>query len=89
MKQLDHPCFPFVSGICTDSKPDLLVMQFCSVEGKAYTLHRTLQSCTLLLKNQEWFDVIMQLLEAFKLLHSSCLIDQDITGDNILITYTM
>ena len=62
-------------------------MQFCSVEGKAYTLHRTLQSRTLLLKNQEWFDVIIQLLEAFKLLHSSCLIHQDIKGDNILITY--
>ena len=87
MKQLDHPCFPFVYGICTESKPYLLVMQFCSVEGKAYTLHRALQSHTLLLKNQEWFDVILQLLEAFKLLHSSCLIHQDIKGDNILITY--
>ena len=86
MKQLDHPCFPFVYGIYTESKPFLLVMQFCSVEGKAYTLHRALQSRTLL-KNQEWFDVILQLLEAFKLLHSSCLIHQDIKGDNILITY--
>ena len=87
VKQLVHPCFPFVYGICTESKPYLLVMQFCSVEGKAYTLHRALQSHTLLLKNQEWFDVILQLLEAFKLLHSSCLIHQDIKGDNILITY--
>lgn len=85
MKQLDHPCFPFVYGICTESKPYLLVMQFCSVEGKAYTLHRALQSCTFS-KNQEWFDVILQLLEAFKLLHSSCLIHQDIKDDNILIT---
>ena len=86
MKELDHPCFPIVYGICTESKPYLLVMQFCSVEGMSYTLHRTLQSRTLL-KNQEWFRVIMQLLEAFKLLHSSCLIHQDIKGDNILITY--
>lgn len=85
MKQLDHPCFPFIYGICTESKPYLVVMQFCSVEGKAYTLHRALQSRTLL-KNQKWFDVILQLLEAFKLLHSSCLIHQDIKDDNILIT---
>ena len=86
MKELYHPCFPIVYGICTESKPYLLVMQFCSVEGMSYTLHRTLQSRTLL-KSQEWFRVIMQLLEAFKLLHSSCLIHQDIKGDNILITY--
>lgn len=87
MKQLDHPCFPFVYGICTESKPYLLVMQFCSVEGEGYTLHRALQSHTLFLKKQEWVDVTRQLLEAFKLLHSSCLIHQDIKGDNILITY--
>ena len=86
MKHLDHPCFPFVYGICTESKPYLLIMQFCTLEGKAYTIQRALQSCTLLLKNQEWFDVIYQLLEALKLLHSSCLIHQDIKGDNILIT---
>ena len=35
-------------------------MQFRSVEGKAYTFHRTLQSHTLL-KNQEWFYVIMHI----------------------------
>ena len=43
IKQLDHPCFPFVYGICIESKPYLLVLQFCNVEGKAYTLHRALQ----------------------------------------------
>ena len=36
-------------------------MQFRSVEGKAYTFHRTLQSHTLLLENQEWFYVIMHI----------------------------
>ena len=50
MKQLDHPCFPYVYGICVQSKPYLLVLQFCNVEGKAYTLHRTLHSRTLVLK---------------------------------------
>ena len=39
VKQLVHPCFPFVYGICTESKPYLLVMQFCNVEWKAYTLY--------------------------------------------------
>lgn len=39
VKQLVHPCFPFVYGICTESKPYLLVMQFCSVEWRAYTLY--------------------------------------------------
>lgn len=39
VKQLVHPCFPFVYGICTESKPYLLVMQLCSVEWKAYTLY--------------------------------------------------
>ena len=65
----------------------MLVLQFCNVEGKAYTLHRTLHSRTLVLKNQEWFDVILQLLEALKVLHNSGLIHQDIKGDNILLTY--
>jgi len=87
IKQLDHPCFPYVYGVSTESKPYLLVLQFCNVEGKAYTLHRALQSRTLVLKNQEWFDVILQLLEALKVLHSSGLIHQDIKGDNILLTY--
>ena len=87
MKQLDHPCFPYVYGICVQSKPYLLVLQVCNVEGKAYTLHRTLHSRTLVLKNQEWFDVILQLLEALKVLHNSGLIHQDIKGDNILLTY--
>ncbi|XP_058940191.2 cyclin-dependent kinase 1-A-like [Pocillopora verrucosa] len=87
MKQLDHPCFPYVYGVCVQSKPYLLVLQFCNVEGKAYTLHRTLHSRTLVLKNQEWFDVILQLLEALKVLHNSGLIHQDIKGDNILLTY--
>ena len=87
MKQLDHPCFPYVYGICVQRKPFLLVLQFCNVEGKAYTLHRTLHSHTLVLKNQEWFHVILQLLEALKVLHNSGLIHQDIKGDNILLTY--
>ena len=39
-----------------------------------YTLHPPY----LVVKNQEWFDVILQLLEAFKLLHNSCLIHQEI-----------
>ena len=51
MKQLDHPCFPYMYGICVQSKPYLLVLQFCNVEGKAYTHHRTLHSRTLVLKN--------------------------------------
>ena len=87
IKQLDHPCFPFVYGICIESKPYLLVLQFCNVEGKAYTLHRALQSHNLLLKAQEWFDIISQLLDAFKVLHRSSLIHRDIKGDNIMITY--
>ena len=87
MKQLDHPCLPYIYGICVQSKPYLLVLQFCNVEGKAYTLHRTLHSRTLVLKNQEWFDVILQLLEALKVLHNSGLIHQDIKSDNILLTY--
>lgn len=51
MKQSDHPCFPYIYGICVQSKPYLLVLQFCNVEGKAYTLYRTLHSRTLVLKN--------------------------------------
>ena len=47
--------------MCTESKPYLLVMQFRSVEGKAYTFHRTSQGHTLLLKTQEWFYVIMHI----------------------------
>ena len=46
LKQLDHPCFPFVNGISVERKPYmyLLVLQFCNVEGKVYTLHRALHS---------------------------------------------
>ena len=40
-----------------------------------------------MLTNQERFDVLLKLLEAFKVLHSSGLIHQDIKGDNILLTY--
>ena len=46
-----------------------------SVSNAVYS--RALQSHTLLI-NQEWFAVINQLLEALNLLHSSCLIQQDI-----------
>ena len=87
LKQLDHPCFPFVYGISVERKPYLLVLQFCNVEGKVYTLHRALHSHSLMLKNPEWLDIILQLLEALKQLHSNCMIHQDIKGDNILITY--
>ena len=50
IKQLDHPCFPFVYGICIESQPYLLVLQFCNVEGRAYTFHRALKSY-LVVKN--------------------------------------
>ena len=49
--------------------------QTLSVSNAVYS--RALQSHTLLI-NQEWFAVINQLLEALNLLHSSCLIQQDI-----------
>lgn len=87
LKQLDHPCFPFVYGISVERKPYLLVLQFCNVEGKVYTLHRALHSHSLVLKNQEWLDILLQLLKALKQLHSNCMIHQDIKSDNILITY--
>ena len=58
LKQVDHPCFPFVNGTSVERKPYLLVLQFCNVEGKVYSLHRALHSHSLVLKNQEWLDII-------------------------------
>ena len=61
VKQLVHPCFPFVYGICTESKPYLLVMQFCNAEWKAYTLYKTRYLKVQMFTTCTWEVLTMQL----------------------------
>ena len=67
MFKLKHLNFPLLLGVCTLSKPYLLVSSFYNVSDKPYTMYSVLQSSNLSLAKDTWLIPIHQLARAISI----------------------
>ena len=70
MFNLKHLNFPLLLGVCTVSKPYLLVSSFYNVSDKSYTMYSVLKSSNLSLALDSWIILIHQLVQAISYLHN-------------------
>ena len=92
LARLCHPFLPFLFGICTISKPYLIVMQFHGIrEGATSSL--TVSQVIFKKKINDgyaWLGICAQLMEVVHYLHEEVgILHNDITASNILLTDSM
>ncbi|XP_020905728.1 ribosomal protein S6 kinase 2 beta [Exaiptasia diaphana] len=79
----DHPGFPYCYGLCEKDGTKLLVMEFCSVNGKSISLNYALKS--KLISDEFWPKILYTLAGSIGYMHAQGYIHCDIHGNNILV----
>lgn len=87
MKLCSHPSIPSVYGVCIDSKPHSLVMQFFGYRptSRSATLRDFIYSDKASMSDNGWLLFLKQLCEALIHMHSLQILHNDIKDDNILV----
>lgn len=89
LQKLCHPYLPLFFGMCTLKKPYIVVMQYHGINGKSITLHDELVHHKLITNDvaRAWITICTQLIEAFRYLHHSGVIHNDLKANNILFCH--
>ena len=88
LASLCHPYLPCLFGVCLKEKPFRLVMQYHAIKGmKASTFSQEVYRNPQVFEEKAWILFCAQLVEAVHYLHNdACVLHNDITTSNILIT---
>lgn len=79
----DHPGVPFLYGVCVRDTHFMLVMQYCSQDGKVVTLSDAAGSQDL--SNFSWLQILICLTEALIFIHKKGFVHNDLKGNNVLL----
>ena len=79
----DHPGVPFLYGVCVRDTHFMLVMQYCSQDGKVVTLSDAAGSQDL--SNFPWLQILIRLTEALIFIHKKGFVHNDLKGSNVLL----
>ncbi|XP_031553520.1 RAF proto-oncogene serine/threonine-protein kinase-like [Actinia tenebrosa] len=80
-----HPCLPLLLGINLNKSPPLLVTQFHGAENDtSHTLSKAIRS-KLLKSNEQWLDILIQLVKAVGFIHTRGWIHNDLKENNIVL----
>ena len=86
LSRLCHPCLPYLFGVCTESSPYRLIMQFHGGGLQTVTLSKEMFE-KLIIGPTAWLIVCSQLIETISYLHDDAqLLLNDIKPDNILLS---
>ena len=87
ISNLCHPYLPFLFGICTESMPYRLVIQFYGINLETVTLSKEICQRRVITECIIWMLLCSQLLEAVAYIHDTAqILHNDIKCDNILLT---
>lgn len=83
---LCHPYLPYLFGMCTESSPYRLVMQFHGIGHQTVTLNKEMFEKKLIVGPTAWLIACSQLIEAISYIHDDVqILHNDIKPDNILL----
>lgn len=87
LSRLCHPYLPYLFGVCTESSPYQLVMQFYGIGLETVTLSKEMLEKKLLVGPTMWLITCSQLTEAISYIHEDIqILHNDIKPDNILLS---
>lgn len=87
LSRLCHPYLPYLFGVCTESSPYRLVMQFHGIGLQTVTMNKEMFEKKLIVGPTMWLIACSQLIEATSYLHEDVqILHNDIKPDNILVS---